>query len=61
MALVKGAPEVLASHFANAPPNYGELHRHHARQGSRVLALGYKVRSREGGCNGDLKCRSESP
>eukprot|EP01133_Synstelium_polycarpum_P004288 gene4288-5007_t len=43
-AFAKGAPEVLKPLFAqkSLPTNYDELYKRHSRQGSRVLALGYK-------------------
>lgn len=39
----KGAAEVMASHFSQVPSNYNEIHQSYARQGCRVLALGYKI------------------
>ena len=41
--VVKGAAEVLEPMFANLPPQYARCHQHWARQGCRVLAMGYKV------------------
>ncbi len=38
----KGAPEVLKSMFKDAGKDYDEVYKYWARQGSRVLALGYK-------------------
>jgi cation-transporting ATPase 13A1 len=43
MAFCKGAPETLKDRFThNVPPSYDDIYQHHARQGSRVLALGYR-------------------
>ena len=39
---VKGAPETLQSMFKTLPEDYADTHKEFARQGSRVLALGYK-------------------
>jgi len=39
---VKGAPETLQSMFKTLPEDYADIHKEFARQGSRVLALGYK-------------------
>ncbi|KAH3765083.1 Manganese-transporting ATPase 13A1 [Pelomyxa schiedti] len=47
----KGAPEVMKLLFVpeTLPPNYDNLYRYHARQGTRVLALGYhKISSNSG-------------
>jgi len=41
--VVKGAAEVLEPMFATLPPHYARCHQHWARQGCRVLAMGYKV------------------
>ena len=41
--VVKGAAEVLEPMFATLPPQYARCHQHWARQGCRVLAMGYKV------------------
>ena len=41
--VVKGAAEVLEPMFAALPPQYARCHQHWARQGCRVLAMGYKV------------------
>jgi len=45
---VKGAPETLHNMFKVLPDNYPEIHKEFARQGSRVLALGYKKMSVKG-------------
>ena len=41
-AVVKGAPETLERFFAEVPFNYGTTYKAFAREGSRVIALGYK-------------------
>jgi len=38
----KGAPEVLKSMFTSVPEYYDDLYKYWARNGSRVIALGYK-------------------
>lgn len=38
----KGAADVMGPRFANPPADYEQTHRHFARNGCRVLALGYK-------------------
>jgi cation-transporting ATPase 13A1 len=38
---VKGAPETLASMYTSVPAHYQKLYKTWAKQGSRVLALGY--------------------
>lgn len=38
----KGAPEVLKSMFTSVPDYYDDLYKYWARNGSRVIALGYK-------------------
>ncbi len=42
IATCKGAPEVLKSMIKNLPSNYNEIYLHYAREGARVLCLGYK-------------------
>jgi cation-transporting ATPase 13A1 len=41
--VAKGAAEVMQSMFTSVPSNYTELNEYYARQGCRVLALGYKI------------------
>lgn len=42
LVTVKGAPEVLQDMFASLPANYQSTYTKLTRQGSRVLALGYR-------------------
>ena len=42
IATCKGAPEVLRKMFKDLPSNYDEIYLHFAREGARVLSLGYK-------------------
>lgn len=42
IATCKGAPEVLKSMIKDLPSNYDEIYLHYAREGARVLCLGYK-------------------
>jgi cation-transporting ATPase 13A1 len=42
LALAKGAPEVMMQRFTDVPPFYEKTFKHFARQGARVLALGWK-------------------
>uniref|UniRef100_UPI00398F3826 endoplasmic reticulum transmembrane helix translocase n=1 Tax=Pristiophorus japonicus TaxID=55135 RepID=UPI00398F3826 len=42
ISAVKGAPETLRSMFSERPHNYDAVHTEMSREGSRVLALGYK-------------------
>ncbi|KAI9031163.1 hypothetical protein DFJ74DRAFT_654815 [Hyaloraphidium curvatum] len=39
---VKGAPETLKGMIENVPPGYDAMYKHWAKEGSRVLALGFK-------------------
>lgn len=41
-AAVKGAPETLKGMYVDVPEGYDEVYKNFTRQGSRVLALGYK-------------------
>lgn len=47
LAAVKGAPETIRKFLVHVPPNYEETFKHFTRNGSRVLALGYKYLSEE--------------
>uniref|UniRef100_A0A8C3SAJ7 Endoplasmic reticulum transmembrane helix translocase n=1 Tax=Chelydra serpentina TaxID=8475 RepID=A0A8C3SAJ7_CHESE len=42
IAAVKGAPETLHAMFSQCPSSYRTMHTEIAREGARVLALGYK-------------------
>jgi cation-transporting ATPase 13A1 len=42
IATCKGAPEVLKPMIKDLPSNYDEIYLHYAREGARVLCLGYK-------------------
>jgi cation-transporting ATPase 13A1 len=42
IATCKGAPEVLKPMIKDVPANYDEIYLHFAREGARVLCLGYK-------------------
>lgn len=42
IATCKGAPEVLKNMINDVPDNFDEIYLHYAREGSRVLCLGYK-------------------
>ena len=44
---VKGAPETIRKFLVHVPQNYEETFKHFTRNGSRVLALGYKYLSEE--------------
>ena len=41
IATCKGAPEILKSMIRNVPSNYDDIYLHYAREGARVLCLGY--------------------
>ncbi|KAG0569601.1 hypothetical protein KC19_6G101700 [Ceratodon purpureus] len=43
LALVKGAPETIQERLTNVPSDYVDTYKQYTRQGSRVLALAYKV------------------
>ncbi|KAI9715040.1 MAG: hypothetical protein M1828_001076 [Chrysothrix sp. TS-e1954] len=45
---VKGAPETIRNMLVEVPPNYEETFKYFTRNGSRVLALGYKYLSQDG-------------
>ncbi|KAJ4459141.1 ion-transporting P-type ATPase [Paratrimastix pyriformis] len=47
VAVCKGAPEAMGPLYAQVPAGYEALHTHYAREGARVLALGYKTLSAE--------------
>ncbi|KAJ1483354.1 hypothetical protein T484DRAFT_1800651, partial [Baffinella frigidus] len=58
--LAKGAPEVMMQRFAVLPPFYEKTFKHYARQGARVLALGWKPLEPGGagaGARGNMSCR----
>lgn len=40
--LMKGAPEVVVTHLAAAPPHYERCYKQHAAAGARVLAMAYR-------------------
>jgi len=40
--LSKGAPETMKEFFVNLPSNYDELYNTYAKQGFRILAIGYR-------------------
>ena len=42
IATCKGAPEILKTMIKDLPSNYDEIYLHYAREGARVLCLGYK-------------------
>ena len=42
LVLVKGAPEMIATHLAEVPPQYERQYKKYASEGARVLALAYK-------------------
>lgn len=42
IATCKGAPEILKNMIEDLPSNFDEIYLHYAREGSRVLCLGYK-------------------
>jgi cation-transporting ATPase 13A1 len=42
LATVKGAPEILQTMFSSYPTNYETTYKKFAREGYRILALGYK-------------------
>ncbi len=42
IATCKGAPEVLKKMIKDVPANYDDIYLHYAREGARVLCLGYK-------------------
>ena len=42
MVTVKGAPEILREMYEQVPKEYDTVHTKLARQGARVLALGYR-------------------
>lgn len=42
MVTIKGAPETLKDMFESVPEDYDAIHTKLARQGGRVLALGYR-------------------
>ncbi|EFA80291.1 putative cation-transporting ATPase [Heterostelium album PN500] len=46
-AFCKGAPEVLKPFYSSIPADYDNIYKRYSRQGSRVLALGYKKISTE--------------
>ena len=47
IAAVKGAPETIRKYLVHVPPNYEDTFKHFTRNGSRVLALGYKYLSED--------------
>jgi manganese-transporting P-type ATPase len=42
IATCKGAPEIVKTMIDELPANFDEIYLHYAREGSRVLCLGYK-------------------
>lgn len=42
IATCKGAPEILKNMIKDLPSNYDDIYLHYAREGARVLCLGYK-------------------
>lgn len=40
--LTKGAPETMKQFFCEVPENYDECYHHFAKQGFRILAIGYR-------------------
>jgi manganese-transporting P-type ATPase len=42
IATCKGAPEIVKTMIDDVPANFDEIYLHYAREGSRVLCLGYK-------------------
>merc|ERR1712127_328849 len=42
IATCKGAPEILKMMIEDLPANFDEIYLHYAREGARVLCLGYK-------------------
>lgn len=59
-ALVKGAPEVIASLLTNIPENYNECNLELTRKGFRVLALAEKTIDSEANLNGLTRAQVES-
>ena len=45
---VKGAPETIRTMLVDAPSSYDDVYKHFTRNGSRVLALGYKYLASDG-------------
>ncbi|KAJ0981077.1 hypothetical protein J5N97_009332 [Dioscorea zingiberensis] len=43
LAFVKGAPETIQERLLSVPPTYVETYKKYTRQGSRVLALAYRL------------------
>lgn len=47
MCVCKGAPDVLEDLFTTKPSNYREIYRHYSSAGKRVIALGYRIVTKE--------------
>lgn len=41
--LSKGAPEILCNYMKDKPSEYNDIYLKHAKEGSRVLAMAYKI------------------